>query len=340
VDQHHRRGKRSSPTIRDVAARAGVSIATVSRVVNGDERVGPEIRDAVTSAIAELGYRPNYFARSLRSARTRSIAVLFPDLGIAPTAVYIAPIERAVRDKGYLPVFGTSYGDLAEERNALQVLQDRNVDGIIWLPVNLPRSFEDLDDIRTPVVLNNASSERFSSVGLDVPAFVHDAVRILARLGHRRLGYIHSANYAAPNEWREGFTAAAKAEGVEVASEYCRVFTTPDESADGLRALLECSPPPTAMLVSSFFVPAAYFTLARAGIRVPEDISIISGGDGEHVRFLSPRPDVLHVDYEERARLLVDLLIDQIEGRITAPVRILQHSTYLQRESTLPAKRD
>gem|GEM_PF-5776621 len=316
-----------------MAAVAGVSIATVSRVVNGDRRVGQEAREAVHRAIRELGYRPNFFARGLRAARTRVIAVLFPDLGNIGASGFIAPLESYIRRRGYVPIFTTSYSDLTFERRSLERL-DQQVDGIIWFPVQFPQSFENLPQIITPIVVNGMSVRGIRSVGIDIYGLLDDAVGRFAAVGARAISYIHSRNVAGPGAWRDSFRAACERHGVTMAEPFCMTPRGPLDCAETMSTLLQEHDPPDAMLVSSFFVPAVYFALNRAGIRIPDDVSIISTGDDEYLRFLSPPPDVFEFDYQGRAQLLVDLLLDVIDGRADDEVALIQPYTFRPGAST------
>lgn len=326
---------RPAPTIRDVAANAGVSIATVSRVVNGDRRVGEGARASVHRAIRELGYRPNFFARGLRAARTRVIAVLFPDLGNIGASGFIAPLERNVRRRGYVPIFTTSYSDVDYERRSLERL-DQQVDGIIWFPVQYPQSFENFPPLSTPVLVNGMAADGFRTVGIDIDGLLDAAVGRFTGLGAKTISYIHSRNFAGPVAWRKSFKSACDRHGAEVCEHFCMTPQGPLDCAERMSALLENHSPPDAMLVSSFFVPAVYFTLASAGVRIPDDISIISTGNDEHLRFLSPPPDVFDFDYDERAQLLVDLLLDVLDGRADDGVAIVQPFVYRPGASTRP----
>ena len=191
---------RNTPTIRDVAKRAGVSVATASIVVNGNRPVGEASRKAVLAAISELGYRLNSLASALRARRSRLIVILVPDVANVFFASLVHCIEIEAARSAYELVLVTSGEDVSVERRRIEALVDRQIDGLLAAPArdNSLTPFRDRAGrlILPPTVLidRGFGAPGFDSVGADCAAAGYAATRHLIGLGHRDIAVLTHSN--------------------------------------------------------------------------------------------------------------------------------------------------
>lgn len=274
-------------TIRDVANRAGVSVATVSRLLNGTGRVGPDAAARVQAAIAALGFRPNGMGRSLKSRRSRLIGVMIPSLGNPVFADAVAGIEAEARAAGFTLLFGVSNYDAAEERRAVEALLAYRVDGMI-LTVAAPATspaLDSLDQAGLPHVLiynQPAPTRAVPTVTVDNVAAGRAVALHMVALGHRRLGMITGALGGSDRAAARlaGFLDGARASGLARPCVHEVDFEAPDPDAalkafasgpDGLPTALFCS--------NDWLAIATIGALTRQGLSVPGDVSVF-GFDG------------------------------------------------------------
>ncbi|NUR73865.1 MAG: LacI family DNA-binding transcriptional regulator [Hamadaea sp.] len=333
-----------SPTLRDVAERAGVSIRTVSNVVNGFAHVAPATRARVEQVVAELGYRPNTVARSLRQGRSRMLALVVPELDVP----YFAELTRFVIEhaaaRGYTVVVDQTDGDPTRERELIMNGTTANLfDGVIFSPIALGGA--DLRDrtVTTPVVL---LGERASAVGLDHVMIDNVtaaglATRHLIELGRTRIAAIGDQN----DETRQtarlrtlGFRQAVTEAGLRVDPVLLR-STSFFHRADGAAAMAEllalADPPDAVFCYNDLLALGALRTALQHGVRVPEDIAIIGFDDIEDGRYSTPSLSTISPDKEQIARLAVELLANRLDGDTTEPVEVPADFTLQARESTL-----
>jgi LacI family transcriptional regulator len=280
-------------TIRDVAREAGVSVATVSRVLNDSGPVSEEVRLRIREVAARLHYVPNEAARSLISNKTDTIGVLLPDLYGEFFSEVIRGLDQAARRSGYHLLVSSSHNDLAEIAAAVRVMQGR-VDGLVVmsphlepcaLATQLPRSL--------PAVLLNcaASGEAVDSIDLDNFGGAYAMVRHLLALGRRRVAIITGAarNHDAAERLR-GYRAALRDAGAEM-SERWELAGDFSESAgyDAARRLAGMRPRPDALFASNDSMAIGALSAFRdVGVRVPEDVAVGGFDDIPLARYMSP----------------------------------------------------
>jgi LacI family transcriptional regulator, galactose operon repressor len=181
-------------TIKDVATRAGVSIGSVSAVINQKAVTSPELRARVLKAIEELGYAPHGGAQSLKGGRTKSIGLLVPDIINPHFAAVAGAIERACDRAGYLLSLGNTLGDLEKEARHLQILRRQRVDGLILDLVGTSEEYvaRIRKTITVPTVLidRRIDASDFDSVTLDNRAAGRLVTEYLLRIGHRRIAIV------------------------------------------------------------------------------------------------------------------------------------------------------
>lgn len=280
-----RRGPRTA-SIRDVALRAGVSLSTVSKALNGAPHVTPETRSRVLEAAAALGYRPNSIARSLKTKRTRTIGLVTDDLGDAFTMPMMRGVEIAASEAEVSVFLCNSYGERDGERVHLEALLDKQVDAIILMSGYRVR--ERAAPARALAGLPVVYLYQYTSE-VQVPCIVPDdagggalAAEHLLELGHRRVAMINGPqHFQAARDRVAGFASALERAAVPWSGELLGGGEW--SMVTGYRAahrFLDRPEPPTAIFCASDVIALGAIAAAyERGLRVPEDLSIVGFDD-------------------------------------------------------------
>lgn len=336
-------GPAAQVNMADVAHRAGVSIATVSRALRDLPGVSPLTRTRVLTIVAELDYVVSPAASSLRGA-TRRVAVVLPRLDSWFSSTMLATIESTLRQAD-LDVL--VYQVSSEERR-LHFFRDlptrRKVDAVvlITLPIR-PEEEERLDLMGVEVVVAGSRLRDFPSVNVDDVAIGVEAVDHLVGLGHTRIGMIRTsdtdgARWASDLHRRTGYLDALARHGLP--HDPALLVTAPygvDAGAVGMEELLALDDPPTAVFCySDDIAVAATTTLRRHGLRVPEDVSLI-GVDGHDLGELF---DITSIDQHvvEQARAASRMVLDLLAGHPPTPTHLTLATHLRVRGSTAPAR--
>ena len=312
-------------TIRDVAARAGVSVATVSRVFNQKGPIRQETVRRVMDVAGEMQYVPHAGARSLSTRSTRTIGVVLPDLHGEFFSEVIRGIDLAARENGYHLLLSGSHADRDEMRAVVQAVRGL-VDGLIVMSPDLdPAALCAELPLGVRAVLLNAKVEGRPSITIDNSAGARDVVRHLASLGHTHLAFITGpARNADAEQRRRGFRSGARALGlecVEVAGDF-----TEDSGYEAAKQVLAMKPRPTAVFAANDSMAIGALSGFRdAGVRVPDGIALVGFDDIPIARFLDPPLTTVKVPIAELGRRGLQLLIadlDDSNGRPQSPSRL------------------
>lgn len=281
-------------TIADVAARAGVSTATVSRVLAGLGRASPATRDRVLEAARDLDYRPSGIARSLKRRQTRTLGLIVTDIENPFFPQLVRVVEDAAREAGYAVLLCNAADDPEREADYLDLLVERRVDGVVIAAASLGRRHQEwLRDPPIPVVVVNglATAAGVPAIASDNRAGGRLAVEHLLQLGHRRLGYLMAGprNADAPDR-RAGAVEALVAAGMAPAS---LAVATDDAVVTGgeraMRSLLASAPEVTGVFAYNDLMAIGAIRAARAlGRRVPEDLSVVGFDDVDIAAYVEP----------------------------------------------------
>lgn len=316
------------PTLEAVAARAGVSRATVSRVVNGQTTVAPHIRDAVMQAVDELGYVPNSAARSLVTQRTDSIALVvsepptrvFSEDPLFSTVIRSASYELEAADKQVvLMLAGTAKSHARVER----YIASGHVDGVMLISMHgadpLPSA---LARLRVPVVSYGrpAVPVAIPYVDNDNVGGSEDAVRYLVESGRRRI-----ATIAGPQDMIGGQDRLTGYRNVLRDSDHRSIVAvgdfTRESGAVAMRQLLRDDPQLDAVFVANdLMAVGALQALRQAGRRVPDDVAVVGFDDIEAAKYTEPPLTTVRHPIFEQAAAMVRLLLGLFEGGPTDPV--------------------
>jgi LacI family transcriptional regulator len=332
-------------TIRDVATRAGVSTATVSRVLAGIGNSKAETAAAVMEAVQELGYRPSGVARSLRMRRTRTLGLIVTDIQNPFFPELVQAADDAARSIGYSILLGSAAYDEHRAMHYLDLMVDRRVDGMIIASSQLSQaSWRWLLDSPVPVVVANAEP-----AGLPVTVITADnaggmeaATQHLTGLGHRKIAFIGApANYTPAAVRVEGFMRGCAAAGLDPDD---TPILDGDGAFDGGEAaaqrLLAVCPDVTAIACyNDLTAIGALRALRAAGRRVPEDVSVIGCDDIAAASWVSPTLTTVAQQKAEMGRLAIDRLAAALDDPEHAqpPETIRLAMQLVERESTGPA---
>jgi DNA-binding LacI/PurR family transcriptional regulator len=308
-------------TVRDVAARAGVSIATVSRAVRGHANVDPRTRKRVEEAARQLSYRPSGVARSLRLRSTRTIGLIVTDIENPFFPQIVSAVEDAARERGYSVLLADGRRDPDREIGSLDVLAERQVDGLIIASTALTsRHKARIRDVPCPVVIVNGES----SVAA-VPAVVSDnrsggrlAAEHLLSLGHRRLAYLAapSVDRWAVRERIAGVRSAIREHSGRGASVAIVVAAEGVEAGEtAARTALQAEPRTTALICyNDLTAIGAVRGLRGLGLSVPDDVSVVGFDDIEMASYVDPPLTTIRQATGEMGRWALASLCRRIES--------------------------
>jgi LacI family transcriptional regulator len=322
------------PTMRDVAALAGVGIKTVSRVVNDVPTVAPDLVERVNKAAAKLGYRPNLTASSLRRSdrRTSTIGLLLENVANPFSGVVHRAVEEVARARGVLVLTGSLDEDPAQEKNLARALIDRGADGLLVVPAGSDHSYlvgEQRAGTQIVFLDRNPSLVAADTVRSDHHKGAVGAIAHLIDHGHRRIAYLGDrADVSTARERHAGYVAALRAAGIGVSDELIRQDLSTSEQAEyETRAVLELPEPPTALFTSQNLVTiGALRALRRAGLR--GRIAHVGFDDVVLSDLLEPGLTVVVQDPREIGHLAATRLFARIDGE-RSPARTLVVPTRL-----------
>lgn len=323
-------------TLRDVAVLAGVSVKTVSNVVNGYDFVKPENRRRVEDALNATGYRPNLGARNLRRGRTGFIALVVPELSVPYFGELAGGIIAAAAQRDWSVLIEQTQGDRARERKVIADLGPHMVDGAIVSPQAVEP--EDVATPGVPVVLlgEHPLPLPLDHVGIDNVAAAHTAVRHLIDMGRTRIAVIgqHPTRGTATQRlagYRQAVAEAGLPELVATALRY--------HHSDGATAMTELlardERPDAVFCFNDMLALGAIRAAVDAGLRVPHDLAVVGFDNSEHSTYSVPSLTTIAPDKAALAKAAVDLVHRRATGADDFPPQDVQIPFALEvREST------
>lgn len=311
-----------APRMKDVAEHAGVSIKTVSNVVNGYPFVTLSTRERVEAAIAELGYRPNLTARSLRGGRSGVIALAIPDLASPYFAEIARDVVHVAASRRWTVLVEQTDGLRGRELEVLQGIRDNLADGVIFSPLAL--GTDELREARPQVPMvcigERVTAGVMDHVAIDNVAAAREATGLLIASGRRRIAAIgeQTGTSAATARLRlQGYRDALRAAGLTVdpalvlpAVSWHRL----DGQAAGEQLARLSEPPDAIFCCNDLLAIGAIHGLALHGVRVPDDVAVVGIDDIEEGHFVRPTLSTIAPDKEAIARHSVELLLQRLTG--------------------------
>ncbi len=312
-------------TIKDLAKKAGVSISTVSRVINNREYVSLEKKKRVEEAIASLSFKPDSFARGLRGISSKLVALVIPDILNVYYTSLSKEIERGLRENGYTMLLGITNDTSHLLLDYMQKFTEINVDGIIYTP---PPSKDTSPYVRglaysgIPIIEINRRREidLFDGVEVDNFGAILQALDHLFSLNHRKIAFIVGSDKTTTGSQRlEGYRYFLNKNGIELDPEILKIGEFSREFGErATRDILSIKGPkkPTAIFATSNrLLLGTMRVLKEKLVQVPDDISVIAMDDAEWLETFEPSITTVDVAIEQMAALTVDLLLSRIEKR-------------------------
>ena len=332
--------------LKDIAAYTGVSIKTVSNVVNGNfEHVGPETRALVLEAIKKLNYKPNVAARRLRNVQVRVLAYAFPDLSNPYFAEVAQAIIETASAMNYTVLLDYTFSQREKELAILTGMSPHMLDGVILDSHTLDVESIEQNQSQGPIVLlgERLFGAPFDHVLIDNTEAAYVATKHLIDLGRRRIAAIgvQQALNEAPSLRVQGYKKALEEANIplDTALLVSGGFWHRADGARAMRDLLtrdQASLPDAVFCFNDLMALGAMSAIHEAGYRIPEDIAVIGIDDIEDGRYAMPALSTIEPDKQAIARLAVTLLIERIKGQRTqAPESIMAPFRLQARASTL-----
>ncbi len=296
--------RKTSVTIRDVARRAGVSVATVSRVLNNSELVVPKTGNRIRQIASELNYIPSATARSLSIRKTETVGLLLPDMYGDFFSEIIRGADEAARNQNYHLIVSSSHSNTAELDAAIRTLSGR-VDGLIIMSPHLESSTHLTSVLKalptviigSPIILQNSDH-----IMIDNAGGAKEVVKYLVGLGHRKIGIIRGEeNNQDAEERLQGFVDALAAYQLPLSEEHSAAGDFTEQSGyDAAKKMMNRPSRPTAIFCSNDSMAiGALSAIRHAGLRVPDDISVCGFDDIPVSQFLNPPLTSVHVPIQE-----------------------------------------
>lgn len=332
-------------TIRQIADLAGVSIATVSRVLNGRGDVSPDTRDLVSRIIRENGYTANRSARGLSAGRTGLVGVIVPLVYPAYFAGILAGAAEALSEGDLQIVLSPTENRHDREVSILDRLHGSTDGALIILPQESNDELRRLLDSGFRFVVLDPLmplDEGIPSVSAAHTSGADQAMRHLLDLGHRRIAQISGPHgWVATEARRRGYRAALASAGI-LPDPRLEVEALPEigPGREAAEALLDLEQPPTAIFAFNDNIAIGAIQAARArGLRVPEDLSVVGFDDVEHATIVSPALTTVRQPLAEMGRTAVSLLSRLLEGQRFETLHVELATRLVVRDSTAPPRR-
>lgn len=324
-------------SIKDIAERAGVSPSTVSRALNDHPRISRRTRERIRRLAKEMGYSPSAIARSLVAKRTFTIGLVISFISDPFLAQVVRGVEEAAIDNGYSVFLCSSYGDPTREMAVVETFRERRADGIIVTTSRVDSLYAPLlDKFKIPIVLINCREYAYS-VSTDNLHGGQLATEHLLELGHTRIGYISSEEGGRTNLDRlEGYKMALRRYGIAFDQSLVSAGDGKVEGGkEGMKRLLALPCPPTAVFCyNDMTAIGAAAALREAGLRVPEDMSLVGFDDIDLAPYLNPPLTTVRQPRYELGRSAMEMLLALLAGE--AVTNVLLQGELIVRESSRP----
>jgi LacI family transcriptional regulator len=329
----------STPTIKTVARAAGVSIASVSRVLNG-LTTNEETIDRVQRAVAEVGYVPNSTAKSLKTNQTGQVAFAMENIGNAAYLAMVQGIQPALRSCGYRLLLHSTEANVADEIDVLRSLGQRYVDGLIMCPLRVTaQHVRELNKAQTAVVVIGKLPQkcRVDNVRVESRPGAALAVQHLQENGYRRIALVDGPTDTVPGRERyRGYQDGLRRVGMEE-DDSLLAFTefTVAGGAKGARELLSRRRRPDAIFAANDLMALGVLQAVReAGLDVPQDVAVVGMDDTELASTAWPPLTSVNLAAQERGRMAADLLLDRLADPERDPQRVTLEPQLVVRASS------
>ena len=308
-------------SVRDVAAAASTSVATVSRVLNNTGYFAEETRSRVLKAAEALNYHPSLRAKGLRQKRSNTIGLLIPNLLNAYYTALADAVSQLITTSGYQLLLSSTRDDPVLEQATLRQMIGHDVDGLLWVPTVGDKKTVDIllnQNIPCVSIVRRVDGDRLDTILFEDLAGSYAAVQYLLQLGHKRIGFIGGdISYNSNNDRWQGYCKAMQDAGLAVDGALVKVGTVRDAWGSIATGELLCMPdPPTAIFVASnAIMPGVMKILLQHEVEVPKEMSLICFDDLDWFTFSNPSISAISISHKRIAEAAVELLLQRIENR-------------------------
>jgi LacI family transcriptional regulator len=318
-------------TVKDIAAAVGVSVSTVSNVLNDRPNVGSKIRAKVLRTAKELGYRPNRAAQAMRTGHTRAIGLVLPDLTNPFFPELAQAIENAARSAGFLVCLIDSQGHADGEADGVALLMQHAVDGIIWCPVG-PKLPANLKRFSRPIVLIDRPQPGYDVVHADYVMGGRLLAEYAVRMRHAKVGLLSGPqSLESARQRSEGFIRAFP-ESLKIAWEI-NVGFDGVLSKEAINALLHRKSATLIVCGNDLIAISAMRCLSAHGIRVPEDVSLVGFDDIRWSDLTTPRLTTIAQPLGAIGSKAFEILRERMSGVPLVSRRTIFEVTLIERDS-------
>lgn len=327
-----------SATIRDIRAATGLSLATISKYLNGGN-VLPENKVKIEAAIKELHYEVNELARGLATNKTRTVGVVVFAVDSVFNGTLLKYIGERLRKDGYGMLICDSNFDEAIEAQNIRFLINKKVDGIILIPVSEKCDcLENVKKADIPVVLMDRTIEGdFDCVKTNNASAAKRAVEVLIEAGHKDIACITSEKEYTGNERMRGFKDAMAAAGLEIRQEYVKRGSHSIEyGSTAMKELMELKRRPSAVFMTNYEITlGCIITLHRLGISCPGDVSLIGFDDLILSHIIEPKISVVAQPMKQMGEKAAQTLLERIKNKDaqSAPTEFILAAKYVEGDS-------
>ncbi|NLM25786.1 MAG: LacI family transcriptional regulator [Firmicutes bacterium] len=325
-------------TLKDVARICGVSIATASRALNDKGEVNPETRKRVLAVAEELGYVPNSLAKGLWSGKTKIVGVLVTTIENPFYANVVSGIERVLSDYGYNILLSSSHEDPEREMEAVRVLLEQRVDGLVLAPVqSSPAVVEFLNKNRVPFVLvgRNIPDVDTNFVVCDDQLIGQMAAEHLIKKGHRKILFINSSGNHSARLRLQGYLNTMKKHGINVEDQWIREVRANETAKAILFKALDQGLEPTAIFCFCDHIAVEIVRgLYERGLKIPSDIAVLGVDNLGVTEITNPPLTTIDTQHNEMGMKTAEILLKVMENRSLDTSKVVLTPKLIERSSS------
>ena len=336
---------KTSITIKDVARKAGVSISTVSRVINDSKPVTDEIKQRVLNVIEETGYVPNPLARSLVTKKSQLIGVIVPEVSDSFVSEIVNGIEEVAKMYDYDILLANTYSDKEQELKSINLLRAKQVEGIVmmsWLIGEEHINFINKCQIPATYISKTARGFDVHSVSISNTKATYDMTKYLIEKGHQKIGFIMTSEDTTVMEKERytGYENAMNEANLKIYEELVKSGDTEyDGGYKGMNEILISKNIPDAVFVTGDEAAiGAMNAIFDAGYRVPEDISVAGFNDVKLASIYRPKLTTVHQPLYDMGAVAIRMVIKMINGEVLDEKKVELPYKIVERESVIEKK--
>lgn len=329
------------PTIREVATLAGVAPITASRVINDSGYASEDVRQRVKQAAEKLNYVPNVLARSLKSKRTHTLALVITDITNPFWTTVARGVEDAASEKDYNVIFCNTDESAQKQKAYLQTLIQKQVDGVLLVPASSdenPIDFLRQQNVQVVLLDRSLANTEVDVIRCDSKGGAYQLIKLLVKLGHRKIAILRGPRGVSSAEDRmAGYQLALQETGLETSDQliFSGEFSV-DSGYQMTKKLLLMSPRPTAMFASNNFIAiGALKALRDAQVVVPDEMSVVGFDDLPIAIVVDPFLTVADQPAYEMGQLATQRLLEHLDGEVIDEVQeTILPVSIIERKST------